>query len=89
MVEAKGSDGKAGREGPQQSMGYSPRTSISSRPGLMGPVLLIALGIVFLISEFVPDWGLGKTWPILLIVIGVLKLLDSGRPPRPPEGPRL
>jgi hypothetical protein len=25
----------------------------------------------------------------LLIVIGVLKLLDSAMPPRPPEGPKL
>jgi hypothetical protein len=55
----------------------------------MGPVFLITLGIVFLIGEFVPEWGVRKTWPLLLIVVGVLKLLDSARPPRPPEGPRL
>jgi hypothetical protein len=55
----------------------------------MGPVFLITLGLVFLIGEFVPEWGVRKTWPALLIVVGVLKLLDSARPPRPPEGPRL
>jgi hypothetical protein len=26
---------------------------------------------------------------VLLIVIGVLKLLDSAMPPRPPQGPRV
>ena len=70
-------------------MGYSPSTLISRAPSLMGPVVLIALGLVFLIGEFVPEWGVTKTWPVLLIVVGVLKLLDSARPPRPPEGPRL
>jgi membrane-bound ClpP family serine protease len=54
----------------------------------MGPVFLITLGLVFLIAEFVPEWGVRKTWPVLLVVIGVIKLLDSARPPRPPEGPK-
>ena len=78
-----------GREGPRQIMDYSQSTPISRRPGLMGPVFLITLGLVFLIGEFVPEWGVRKTWPLLLIVIGVMKLLDSARPPRPPDGPRL
>ena len=78
-----------GREGTRETMGYSPSTPILRRPGLMGPVFLIALGLVFLIAQFVPEWGVRKTWPALLIVIGVLKLLDSARPPRPPEGPRV
>ena len=70
-------------------MEYSPGTPISRRAGLMGPVFLITLGIVFLVGEFVPEWGVSRTWPLLLIVIGVLKLVDSTMPPRPPEGPRL
>ena len=70
-------------------MDYSPSTPISPRPSFMGPVFLIAVGLVFLIAEFVPELGLRKTWPVLLVVVGVLKLLDSARPPRPPEGPRL
>ena len=69
-------------------MDYSPSTVNSRRPSLMGPVVLIALGLVFLIAEFIPQWGIRRTWPILLITVGVLKLLDSMRPPRPPEGPR-
>ena len=69
-------------------MGYPPSTTISRRPSLTGPVFLIAMGLIFLIGEFVPDWGISRTWPVLLIVIGVLKLVDSALPPRPPEGPR-
>jgi hypothetical protein len=44
---------------------------------------------MLLAEQFLPDWGFSKTWPVLLVVIGVVKLIDSGRPPRPPEGPRL
>lgn len=49
----------------------------------------MTLGLIFLVDQFVPGWGISKTWPILLVVIGVLKLLDSAQPPRPPEGPRV
>jgi len=55
----------------------------------MFPVLLIVLGLMFLLDQFVPGWRISKTWPALLVVIGVLKLWDSARPPRPPEGPRI
>jgi len=89
VVEKVNGEQSERREGPRQDMDYSPSTPLSRRPSLMGPVFLIALGLVFLIGEFVPEWGVRKTWPVLLVVIGVLKLLDSARPPRPPEGPRL
>jgi len=89
MTDELDRERSGGREGPRQTMEYSPITTVSRRPGLTGPVFLITLGIVFLISEFVPEWGVTKTWPVLLIVLGVLKLLDSARPPRAPEGPRL
>jgi len=55
----------------------------------MGPVVLIALGVLFLLQEFVPGWGFGRTWPALLILIGLVKLVDIAQPPRPPEGPRI
>jgi hypothetical protein len=56
---------------------------------LTGPVLLITVGTLFLLAEFVPGWGLSRTWPVLLIVFGLLKLFDAALPPRPPEGPRV
>jgi LiaI-LiaF-like transmembrane region len=70
-------------------MGYTPTPPTQHRTSLMGPVVLITVGLMFLVAQFVPDWGFGRTWPALLIVVGVIKLLDSGRPPRPPEGPRI
>jgi membrane-bound ClpP family serine protease len=62
---------------------------IGRRISLMGPVVLIVVGAMFLVAQFVPGWGIGKTWPALLIVIGILKLVDSSRPPRAPRGPRV
>lgn len=44
--------------------------------GYMGPVVLITLGVLFLLSEFT-QWRFHQTWPILLIAIGVVKVLGS------------
>ena len=70
-------------------MDLPPTNPSSYRGSFTGPVILITLGVIFLLEEFVPHWGFSKTWPVLLVVFGILKLLDSTRPPRPPEGPRL
>ena len=59
-----------------------------TRRGLTGPVFLIVLGVLFLADEFLPGWGIEKTWPLLLVLAGVLRLLDFNRPPRPPAGPQ-
>jgi len=55
----------------------------------MGPVILITLGAMFLVDQFIPGWGIGRTWPVLLVIIGVLKLVDSTRPPQAPRGPQV
>lgn len=47
------------------------------RHSLMGPILLVTLGVMFLVGQFVPGWGVSRTWPVLLIVIGITKLLES------------
>ncbi len=44
--------------------------------GLMGPAVLITLGILFMLGEFHVA-SFGRTWPILLIVIGLVKVLSS------------
>jgi hypothetical protein len=59
------------------------------RSSITGPVVLITLGLMLLVDQIVPGWGFGRTWPLLLVVIGVLKLIDVAQPPRPPEGPRV
>jgi hypothetical protein len=65
--------------------------------GLMGPAVLITLGVLFMLSEF----GVAhfhRTWPILLIVIGLVKVLagnadtsghvDVNAPPPPGTPPQ-
>jgi len=42
---------------------------------IRGPVILIVVGVLFALSEFTP-YGFGQTWPVLLIVLGLLKLLE-------------
>lgn len=68
-------------------MGLSPTPPTTQPVRLTGPVILIALGVMFLLDQIVPGWGIGKSWPLLLIFLGVAKLVDSTRPPRPPRGP--
>jgi|YelNatPaOPRAMG01_1025707.scaffolds.fasta_scaffold53346_3 hypothetical protein len=65
-------------------------TSDQARPvrhtghyGLTGPLLLIAIGVMFLVGQFEPAWGISRTWPVLLIVLGLAKLLEAAWPGRP------
>jgi len=59
------------------------------RGGLTVPIVLILVGAILLLNQLVPGWGISKTWPVILVVIGILKLVDIAQPPRPPEGPRI
>jgi hypothetical protein len=55
---------------------------------LRGPLTLITLGVLFALNNFTP-WGFQQTWPVLLIVFGLLSLMRRAvTPPRPyPAGP--
>jgi len=44
---------------------------------LMGPAILVTLGVLFLIDHIV---SFGHTWPALLIVIGLLKVYQGNAP---------
>src|SRR5215831_6792464 len=51
---------------------------------IRGPVTLITLGVLFWLNNFT-GFGFEKTWPVLLIVFGLLSLLRrSAAPPQPP-----
>jgi hypothetical protein len=58
---------------------------------IRGPILLITVGILFAIHQagILPFY---RTWPLILIVVGVIKLVErfyvSPQPPAP-GGPRL
>jgi hypothetical protein len=43
---------------------------------LMGPALLVTLGVLFLLNS-VSEVSLGRTWPAILLVVGVVKLMQS------------
>ncbi len=45
--------------------------------GLMGPVVLITLGALFLIGQYSGRYSFSELWPILLIVIGVVKIAEA------------
>ena len=50
---------------------------------LRGPVTLITLGVLFALNNFTP-YGFQQTWPVLLIVFGLLSLMRrAAMPPRP------
>jgi hypothetical protein len=50
----------------------------NGRYSLMGPAMLITVGTLFLIHEWLPDYHFGRLWPVILIVIGIVKLLEAG-----------
>ncbi len=45
--------------------------------GLMGPVVLITLGVLFLLDHVNSYLSFGRTWPVILLAIGALKILES------------
>lgn len=42
-----------------------------------GPIILITVGVLFALNNFTP-YGFNQTWPVLLIVIGLLSFLGKG-----------
>jgi hypothetical protein len=43
---------------------------------LMGPAMLVTLGVLFLLDT-ATRVGFGRTWPAILLVVGVVKLVQS------------
>ena len=48
-----------------------------NRGNLIGAMVLITLGALFLADEFIPHINFGDLWPIILIVIGIGLLINS------------
>jgi hypothetical protein len=59
---------------------------------LMGPAVLVTVGLVFLLDS-AGAISAGKTWPAIILVIGIVKLLQNNAssaqhiPPQVPPGP--
>ncbi len=62
------------------------------RRSLFGPIVILAIGTLFLVRNFRPDipvWHLvGQYWPVLLILLGVLRLIQTVAPHDPSLPPR-
>jgi len=65
---------------------------------MTGAFVLITLGVLFLLNNLYPsDFRFGRLWPVILIVIGVVKIVEyfqspgtvgsEGPPPRRPVPP--
>jgi len=52
---------------------------------IRGPVILITVGVLFAFDKFT-EFRFSQSWPVLLIVIGLLSLA-GGRRRRRPDGP--
>ena len=53
---------------------------------IRGPITLITVGVLFALNNFTP-YSFDKTWPVLLIVFGLLSLLRRGLEPVVPVPP--
>jgi hypothetical protein len=63
--------------------------SADNRPrirGLHGPIILITIGVLFALNNFT-GIHFRQTWPVILIVLGLLSLLGRTHPAPPPAAP--
>jgi len=49
----------------------------SNRGGLIGGLVLITLGSIFLADRFIPHINFGDLWPIILVVIGAVLIVTN------------
>jgi hypothetical protein len=62
---------------------YRSRNRAYRMRGLVGPVVLVTVGVLSLVESLNgPGWH--RTWPVLLLAIGITKLLERHSPPPPP-----
>jgi Domain of unknown function (DUF5668) len=53
---------------------------------IRGPVVLIVIGVLFAVHQ-AGVLPFSRTWPLLIIVLGVMKLIERWNAPRPPFPP--
>jgi len=47
------------------------------RRSILGPILLITIGVLFALEYIWGKWSFwGETWPVILVVIGLVKLFE-------------
>jgi hypothetical protein len=51
---------------------------------MTGPIILITLGVLFLLNNLYPaQFEFGRMWPVILIVIGLVKIFEYFRATEP------
>ena len=77
---------------PMNGANYGPAQAHSLIQAIRGPIMLITLGSLVAMDYF-GIYGFSRTWPLLIIIFGVLKLLERAVAgpmpdpnPRPPGG---
>ena len=58
-------------------MGGNPPPSPRRNGGLWGGVMLITIGGLFLISNIIPNISFHELWPVILIAVGVMIILNK------------
>lgn len=56
---------------------YSDRASSKTKRNLMGGIILITLGLIFLAGNYFPDIDFSNLWPLLLVAIGATTIYNS------------
>jgi len=56
---------------------YDYKPERSNRGGLIGGLVLITLGSIFLADRFIPHVNFGDLWPIILVVIGGVLIVTN------------
>jgi hypothetical protein len=46
------------------------------RRSILGPILLITIGVLFALDYIWGKWDFSQTWPVILVVIGTVKLIE-------------
>lgn len=88
----QGTDWRAQRQAwrAQRRAERAARWARGERPGqaagLVVGLILLTVGLVFLLPLVFPDFAIGRYWPLILIVLGVLLVIAAVRPSRP-SGP--
>jgi hypothetical protein len=57
-------------------------SEVSLVRAIRGPITLITVGVLFALNNFTP-YRFHQTWPVLLIVFGLLSLVRRGVEPEP------
>lgn len=66
-----------GAEPVAPSSSPAPQTRERNKGSLIGGMVLITLGALFLADELIPQINFGDLWPVILIVIGVGLLINT------------